>query len=101
MACQGCAIAFDEVLRRARRKAPLDTALTLDIAGSALPLRRWTLRITDFRSAALLELLERGSARLAQCAPNAKKIPDPIGGLEGVAARPDLSCGGPRDARAP
>jgi len=89
MAVQGYTIAYKEVLERARRKAPIDTALILDLY-EALFRPSVDAEITD---AAALRGWRTGSVGLRgwrYVPPNPKKISDLIGGLERFAARKDL-----------
>lgn len=89
MAVQGYSIAFNEVLERAQRQAPVDTDLILDLyealfrpsvdAGIVEPasLRAWRNSSVSLRG-------------WRHVPPNPKKIPDLIGGLERFSARQDL-----------
>ena len=90
MAVQGYTGAYAEVLKRVRRKEPIDTALILDLyealfrpaidAGvtAAPALRGWRTASVGLRGWRYVP-------------PNPKKIPDLIGGFERFAAREDLA----------
>jgi Fic family protein len=90
MAVQGYSIASNEVLLRARRKAPVDADLILDLYES---LFRPSVDAGITHSAALRgwRTSSAGLRGWRYIPPNAKKIPDLVGGLERFAARPDLS----------
>ena len=90
MAIQGYSIAFNEVLARAQRKAPVDTDLILDLY-EALFRPSVDAGITD---SAALRGWRNSSVSLRgwrHVPPNPRKIPDLIGGLERFAVRKDLS----------
>lgn len=89
MAVQGYTIAYELVLESARRKDPVDSALILD------------LHETLFRPSVDAGLADTAALRgwrqdrvglrgWRHVPPNAKKVPDLIGGLERFAARNDL-----------
>lgn len=90
MAVQGYSIAFNQVLERAQRQAPVDTDLILDLyealfrpsvdAGITEPssLRAWRNTSVSLRG-------------WRHVPPNPKKITDLIAGLERFSARQDLS----------
>jgi len=89
MAVQGYTIAYGIVLERARRQDPVDTALILDLHEAL------------FRPSVDAGLADTAALRGWRCdrvglqgwryvPPNAKKVPDLIGGLERFAARGDL-----------
>ena len=89
MAVQGYSIAYGVILQRARRNDALDTALILD------------LREALFRPSVDAGLADTAALRgwrqdrvglrgWRYVPPNAKKVPDLIGGLERFAARKDL-----------
>ncbi len=90
MAVQGYTIAYGLILERARRKGPIDSALILD------------LREALFRPSVDAGLADTAALRgwrqdrvglqgWRYVPPNAKKVPDLIGGLERFAARRDLN----------
>jgi Fic family protein len=90
MAIQGYSVAFNEVLARSQRKAPVDTDLILDLY-EALFRPSVDSGITD---SAALRGWRNSSVGLhgwRHVPPNPKKIPDLIDGLERFAARKDLS----------
>lgn len=90
MAIQGYSVAFNEVLARAQRKAPVDTDLILDLY-EALFRPSVDAGITD---SAALRGWRNASVSLRgwrHVPPNPKKIQDLIGGLERFAARKDIS----------
>ena len=89
MAVKGYTVAYEGVLARARRKAPIDTDLILDLY-EALYRPSVDVGITD---TAALRGWRTGPVQLhgwRYVPPNPKKIPDLIGGLERFAARKDL-----------
>ena len=89
MAVQGYTVAYGEVLARARRKAPIDADLILDLY-EALYRPSVDAGITD---AAALRGWRTGTVGLRgwrYVPPNPKKIPDLIGALERCASRDDL-----------
>jgi len=90
MAIQGYAIAFNEVLARSQRKAPVDTDLILDLY-EALFRPSVDAGITDSAALRGWRNSSVGLRGWRHVPPNPKKIPDLIGGLERFAARMDLS----------
>jgi hypothetical protein len=91
MAVQGYAIAFNEVIERARRRTPIDTTLILDLY-EALFRPSVDAGITDTAALRGWRTSSVGLRGWLYVPPNPKKIPDLIGGLEGFAARTDLSA---------
>jgi Fic family protein len=90
MAIQGYSIAFNEVLARSQRKAPVDTDLILDLY-EALFRPSVDAGITDSAALRGWRNSSVGLRGWRHVPPNSKKIPDLIGGLERFAARKDLS----------
>jgi len=90
MAIQGYSIAFNEVLARSQRKAPVDTDLILDLY-EALFRPSVDAGITDSAALRGWRNSSVGLRGWRHVPPNPKKIPDLIGGLERFAARRDLS----------
>jgi Fic/DOC family len=89
MAVQGYTITYGEVLARARRKDPIDTALILDLY-EALFRPSVDAGITDAAALRGWRTASVGLRGWRYVPPNPKKIPDLIGGLECFAARDDL-----------
>jgi Fic family protein len=90
MAIQGYSIAFNEVLARAQRKAPIDTDLILDLY-EALFRPSVDAGITDSAALRGWRNSSVGLRGWRHVPPNPKKIADLIGGLERFAVRKDLS----------
>jgi hypothetical protein len=90
MAIQGYSIAFNEVLARAQKKAPVDTDLILDLY-EALFRPSVDAGITDSAALRGWRNSSVGLRGWRYIPPNPKKIPDLIGGLERFAAKKDLS----------
>jgi Fic family protein len=90
MAIQGYSVAFNEVLVRAQRKAPVDTDLILDLY-EALFRPSVDAGITDSAALRGWRNSSVGLRGWRYIPPNPKKIPDLIGGLERFAAKKDLS----------
>jgi len=90
MAIQGYSVAFSEVLARAQRKAPIDTALILDLY-ERLFRPSVDAGITDSAALRGWRNSSVGLRGWRHVPPNPKKIPDLIGALERFAARKDLS----------
>lgn len=91
MAVQGYTIAYSEVLERARRNDPIDTALILDLY-EALFRPSVDAGITDAAALRGWRAVSVGLRGWRYVPPNPKKIPDLIGGLERFAARADLDA---------
>jgi Fic family protein len=89
MAVQGYSVAFSEVIQRARRKAPLDSNLILDLY-EALFRPSIDTGITDPAALRGWRTTSVGLRGWRHVPPNPKKIQDLIGGLERLAARTDL-----------
>lgn len=89
MAVKGYSIAFNLVLERARRKAPVDTDLILDLH-EALFRPSVDAGITDTAALRGWRSSSVGLRGWLHVPPNPKKIPDLIGGLERFSARTDL-----------
>lgn len=87
MAVQGYTIAYGTVLERARRQDPVDTALILDLHEA---LFRPSVDAGLADTAARWRRDRVGLQGWRYVPPNAKKVPDLIGGLERFAARGDL-----------
>jgi Fic family protein len=90
MAVQGYSLAFNEVLERARGKAPIDTALILDLY-EALFRPSVDAGVTDTAALRGWRVSTVGLRGWLHVPPNPKKVPDLIGGLERFAARTGLS----------
>ncbi len=90
MAVQGYSLAFNEVLERARSKAPIDTALILDLY-EALYRPSVDAGLTDTAALRGWRASSVGLRGWLHVPPNPKKVPDLIGGLERFAARTHLS----------
>ena len=90
MATQGYSVAFNVVLARSQRKAPVDTDLILDLY-EALFRPSVDSGITDSAALRGWRNSSVGLRGWRHVPPNPKKIPDLIGGLERFAARKDLS----------
>lgn len=90
MAIQGYSVAFNEVLARAQKKAPVNTDLILDLYEA---LFRPSVDAGIIDSAALRGWRNSsvGLRGWRYIPPNPKKIPDLIGGLERFDARKDMS----------
>jgi Fic family protein len=89
MAIQGYSIAFNEVLARARRKAPVDADLILDLY-EVLFRPSVDVGITDPASLRAWRSSSVGLRGWRYVPPNPKKIVDLIHGLERFSARPGL-----------
>ncbi|MBV8147411.1 MAG: hypothetical protein JO184_20630, partial [Gammaproteobacteria bacterium] len=89
MAVQGYTVAYGEVLERARRKTPIDTALILDLY-EALFRPSVDAGITDAAALRGWRPTSVGLRGWRYVPPNPKKIPDLIQGLERFAARSDV-----------
>ena len=90
MAVKGYTVAYNEVLSRVRQQAPIDTNLILDLY-EALYRPSVDAGITD---TAALRGWREGPVQLhgwRHVPPNAKKIPDLIGGWERFASRSELN----------
>src|SRR5882762_8048315 len=90
MAIQGYSVAFNEVLTRAQRKAPVDTDLILDLY-EALFRPSVDAGITDSAALRGWRNSSVGLRGWRYVPPNPKKIPDLIGGFERFIAREDLN----------
>jgi len=90
MAVQGYTGAYAEVLKRVRRKEPIDTALILDLY-EALFRPAIDAGVTDAPALRGWRTASVGLRGWRYVPPNPKKIPDLIGGLERFAAREDLA----------
>jgi len=90
MAVQGYSIAFSEVLEQARRKAPIDTNLILDLY-EALFRPAVNAGVTDVSALRGWRNTSVGLRGWRHVPPNPKKIPDLIGGFERFIARADLN----------
>ena len=89
MAVQGYTVAYNEVLARARRKAPIDTDLILDLY-EALFRPSVDAGITDSAALRGWRTSSVGLRGWRYVPPNPKKIPDLIGGLERFASHENL-----------
>lgn len=89
MAVQGYTIAYGVVLERARNKDPIDTALILDLH-EALFRPSVDAGLADTAALRGWRRDRVGLQGWRYVPPNAKKVPDLIGGLERFAARDDL-----------
>lgn len=89
-AIQGYSNAFAEVLRCASRQAPVDTGLILDLCESLFR-SSMDAEVTDSAALRAWRTSSVGLRPWRYVPPNAKKIPDLIGGLERLAARADLA----------
>lgn len=89
MAVQGYTIAYGVVLERARNKDPIDTALILDLH-EALCRPSVDAGLADTAALRGWRRDRVGLQGWRYVPPNAKKVPDLIGGLERFAARDDL-----------
>lgn len=89
MAVQGYTIAYGTVLERARRQDPVDTALILDLH-EALFRPSVDAGLADTAALRGWRRDRVGLQGWRYVPPNAKKVPDLIGGLERFAARGDL-----------
>lgn len=89
MAVQGYTIAYGVVLERARNKDPIDTALILDLH-EALFRPSVDAGLADTAALRGWRRDRVGLQGWRYVPPNAKKVPDLIGGLERYAARDDL-----------
>jgi hypothetical protein len=89
MAVQGYSVAYEQVLKRARRKAPINTDLILDLY-EALFRPLVDAGITDAAALRGWRTSSVGLRGWRYVPPNPKKITDLIGGLERFAARAGL-----------
>ena len=89
MAVQGYTIAYGVVLERARNKDPIDTAIILDLH-EALFRPSVDAGLADTAALRGWRRDRVGLQGWRYVPPNAKKVPDLIGGLERFAARDDL-----------
>lgn len=89
MAVQGYTIAYGVVLERARNKDPIDTELILDLH-EALFRPSVDAGLADTAALRGWRRDRVGLQGWRYVPPNAKKVPDLIGGLERFAARDDL-----------
>jgi hypothetical protein len=89
MAVQGYTVAYGEVLVRARRKAPIDADLILDLY-EALYRPSVDAGITDAAALRGWRTATVGLRGWRHVPPNPKRVPDLIGALERFASREDV-----------